>query len=190
MTEKEIIKGCIRNDRRSQNALYKSYFPLLTSIALRYTSNKDDALSAVNYGFLKVLQNIKSYNSKHTLATWIRNILVNHLIDEFRKNQKYITSIHLVGDEEVNEAVDTNLVEKKWHEDELRAMLEKLPNVTKNVFNLYAIDGYKHQEIADMLGFSVGTSKWHVSEARKRLKVFLEAELIKEKKRVETADLK
>jgi RNA polymerase sigma factor (sigma-70 family) len=187
MTEIEIINGCIKKDRRCQNALYKNYFPLLSSIALRYCANKEDAMHGLNYGFLKILTNIKDYNSKHALATWMRNILVNHLIDEFRKNQKYITSIHLVGGESLDKAIDTNLVEKKWEENQLRSMLNKLPNVTKNVFNLYAIDGYKHKEIAEMLSISIGTSKWHVSDARRKLKEQMEAQLAREKKRNELA---
>lgn len=173
MTEQQLIKGCIKEDRRSQNALYKLYFPLMSSIALRYTNNEDDALQKLNGGFLKVLQNTEKYDSQYALATWIRNIMVNHLIDEFRKEKKYIASIHLSDYEGVSMAVDYNEGELKLEEDELRMMLSRLPEVTKKVFNMFAIDGYKHREIADYLNISEGTSKWHVSDARRRLKEML-----------------
>ena len=130
-------------------------------------------------GFLKVLQNVKKYDNKHALATWIRNILVNHLIDEFRKNQKYITQVHLSDFSEDDGGISINAGAKKLEEQELRDLLKQLPPVTQTVFNLYAIDGYKHKEIASQMKISEGTSKWHVNHARKVLRVLV-GELYKE----------
>lgn len=174
MTEEQLISGCIKKDRRSQNGLYEMYFPLMSSIALRYTSDEEEAIQRLNGGFFKILQNMHKYDNQFALATWIRNIMVNHLIDEFRKEQKYIANIHLTDFVDEDRAVDYNEGEQRLGEMELRALLDRLPNVTQKVFNLYAIDGYKHREIADYLGISEGTSKWHVSDARRRLKVMLE----------------
>ena len=182
MDEKEIIKGCCENDRRCQNALYKKYFPLISSIALRYFSNKDDALQGINFGFLKVLQNIKKYSNDYALATWIRKIMVNHCIDEFRKNKSYLSTIHL-KEESNNTYVEYNEAETRMNTEELQSMLNELPNVTSKVFNMYAIDGFKHKEIAERLNISIGTSKWHVSEARKRLRNKIEEIAMLEKKR-------
>lgn len=182
MTEKEIIKGCFDGDRRCQNALYKKYYPLMSSIALRYCENIDDARQGVNLGFLKVLQSIRRYDNQYALATWIRNILVNHLIDEFRKEQKYRLSVDVLDPADMTEATEINLVEEKWEEEDLRSMLNELPEVTRRVFNLYAVDGYQHKEIARMLGMALGTSKWHVSDARKRLKSILLARAEMKKK--------
>ena len=95
MTEQELIQGCIEQDRRSQKELYKRYFPLMSSIALRYTNNQEEAIQQMNLGFFKVLNSLEKFNDQYALATWIRNILVNHLIDEFRKNKKHITNIHI-----------------------------------------------------------------------------------------------
>ncbi len=145
----------------------------MSSIAIRYTSSHEDAVQKINGGFLKVLQNLKSYNKKHALATWMRNVLVNHIIDEYRKEKKYIASIHLAEYYEEDALVDYNLGETKLESKELLTILDTLPEVSKKVFNLYAIDGYKHKEISEMLGISEGTSKWHVSDARKKLKVRL-----------------
>lgn len=174
--EGDIIEGCIKGDRRSQNALYEQYFPLLSSIALRYTRDRDEALHAVNYGFLKVLTNIKKYNDEYSLATWMRNIMVRHLIDEFRRNKHYLEHVQFRAHEDIPQVVD-EVEEVQWKEEELRAMLDTLPEVTRNVFNMYAIDGFKHREIADLLGISEGTSKWHVNNARKKLKHELEKAL-------------
>ena len=185
MTEQQLIEGCIKQDRRSQNELYKRYFPLMSSIALRYANGEDEALHRMNGGFLRVLQNIAKYDNQFALATWIRNILVNHLIDEFRKEKKYIANIHLTDYENVNPGVDYNEGELKLGEQELRGLLNKLPDVTQKVFNMYAIDGYKHREIADYLGISQGTSKWHVSDARKKLKGMLATQYKIENKPIE-----
>lgn len=187
MNDQELIKGCIAEDRRCQNALYKKYFPLMSSIAIRYTGNHEEAIYKLNHGFLKVIQNLEKYNNQYTLATFIRNILINHLIDEFRKEKKYLTTIQLSEYTDTDAGVAFNMGEANIEAEELLQILNSLPEVTKKVFNLFAIDGYKHNEIADLLGISAGTSKWHVSEARKKLKEILEKNFNQEKKRGELA---
>lgn len=185
MTEQQLIVGCIKQDRRSQNELYRRYFPLMSSIALRYTQNESEVLQRTNGGFYKVLKNLEKYDNQYALATWIRNILVNHLIDEFRKEKKYIANIHLTDYEDLNPAVVYNQADLQFDAQELRNMLERLPDVTQRIFNMYALDGFKHREIADYLLISEGTSKWHVSDARKKLKTMLEEQQIKEQKSLE-----
>jgi len=174
MTEDRIIAKCIKGDRRSQNELYKRYFPLMSSIALRYVHNESDVLPAINSAFLKVLQNIEKYDKSYAFATWIRNIMVNDIIDEFRKQKKHIANIYINDYKDVKEMVDVNLAESNLGENELRKMMSELPEVSQKVFNMYAIDGFKHREIGDKLGISEGTSKWHVSNARRKLKTMLE----------------
>lgn len=181
MDEKALIEGCKKQDRKCQNALYKKYFPLLSSIALRYFDNKDEALSGLNFGFLKVLQNIDQYNYDYAFATWVRRILVNHCIDEFRKNNQYVSSIHLTSFEEYDEPFEYGEMEVQMEEEAMRHMLQSLPAVTAKVFNMYAIDGYKHKEISEILHISEGTSKWHVSDARKKLRDLIENEQSKKK---------
>lgn len=183
MTDAELIQGCIDNDRRSQNELYKRYFPLMSSIAMRYTGNEEEAIQNLNAGFLKVLQNLKRYDRQFALATFIRNILVNHLIDAYRKEKRYPTSIDIAAYAETDHSVSFNQGEADLEAGELLELLKQLPELTGKVFNLYAIDGYKHNEIADMLNIPVGTSKWHVSEARRKLKLLLHQTSETEKKR-------
>jgi RNA polymerase sigma-70 factor (ECF subfamily) len=157
----------------------------MSSVALRYTQNEDEALQRLNGGFYNVLKNLKKYDNQFALATWIRNILVNHMIDEFRKEKKYIAHMHLTDFDGGPVAVDFNTAESNLREEDLRKMLRRLPSVTQQVFNLFAIDGYKHREIADYLDISEGTSKWHVSDARKKLKIMLEAQQIREEQSLE-----
>ncbi len=175
MTEKQLIDGCIRRDERSQNAFYKAYFPFMTSIANRYYRNKDDVYRVVNYGFLKVFNNLEKYDPTYSLTTWMGRILINHIIDEFRKNEKYENQVpteHI--DKENNKGVSWNLVEHQWEQEDLLTMIESLPRATRTVFKLYAFEAYKHAEIAEVMGISENTSKWHLREARTRLKQLLE----------------
>ncbi len=109
------------------------------------------------------------------------------MIDEFRKEKKYLATIELSDYSDTDVGVTYNLGEAQMEAEELLQILNGLPEVTKKVFNLFAIDGYKHQEIGEMLGISAGTSKWHVSEARKQLKEILSKQFNQEKKRGELA---
>lgn len=173
MEEREIIQGCINQDRKCQSALYKLYFPMMSSIAMRYTLDMDEALLNINYGFFKVLQNLKSYKSEYTLATWIRNILIRHIIDELRKSKKFRFENVTIENELIETAFNYNEGEQKLSADYLIELLAQLPESTRTVFVLHAVDGFKHKEIASMLSISEGTSKWHVNDARKKLTTLL-----------------
>ncbi len=173
MEEREIIQGCIQQDRKCQSALYKLYFPMMSSIAMRYTLDKDEALLNINYSFFKVLQNLKSYKSEYTLATWIRNILIRHIIDELRKSKKFRFENVTLENEFIETTFNYNEGEQKLNADYLIELLSQLPESTRTVFVLHAVDGFKHKEIADMLSISEGTSKWHVNDARKKMTTLL-----------------
>ena len=141
---------------------------------MRYSSTKDEALQGLNFGFLKVLQNINEYRPEFALATWIRNIMVNHFIDEFRKNKArllLVTNLE-AGDEKSH--VDWNEGEVNLEVDYLRSVLNQLEEPMKTIFCMHAIDGFKHKEIADKFEISEGTSRWYVNKARALLKKKLE----------------
>lgn len=154
----------------------------MTSIALRYCTGIEEAKHSVNYGFFTVLQRLDKYDSEYSLATFIRTILVNHLIDEFRKSKKHISSIYIDDHDALEVEEQVSITDQRIEEEELRHMLNSIPEVSAKVFNLFAIDGYKHKEIAELLNISEGTSKWHLNEARKRLKLLLEERSSIEKK--------
>ncbi len=168
----ELITGCISGDRRAQELLYKQFYGPMSTICLRYTRNQEDAIEVLHNGFLKVYKNIHTYDAtKASLYTWIRTIVVNSAIDFIRQRGKFYNHIELEKAEEP--AIDADAVQRMSSRELLR-LVQQLTPATQGVFNLYVIEGYNHREIANMLGISEGTSKWHLSEARKQLQKLLQ----------------
>jgi RNA polymerase sigma-70 factor (ECF subfamily) len=138
----------------------------MVSLCLRYTGNQEDAVEALNNGFLKVFQNIGRYDpGQASLYTWIRTLVVNSCLTFVKKKISAEKHCELNG-AEVNVPAD---VVSKLTTAELLTLIRSLPPATAAVFNLYVVEGYSHAEIAAMLSISTGTSKWHLSEARKQL---------------------
>jgi RNA polymerase sigma-70 factor (ECF subfamily) len=167
-----LIGGCLKNDRKAQEQLYKKFYQAMMALCVRYTKDKNDALEILNDGFLKVFKNIDQYDAaKASLYTWMRRIMINTAIDFLRKKQVYYDmDVLLEGREEAgieNEAL------QKMSGGELLKAIRQLPATTCTVFNLYVIDGFSHREIATMLEISEGTSRWHLSEARRQLKIII-----------------
>lgn len=168
----QLIKDCARGDRKAQFQLYRSCFGLLMSVCLRYRKNEDDAAEILNVGFMKVLTNLDKYKDKVPFEAWIRRIMINTLIDDFRKNRKVkelIESTDFEHEEIFTSSVNYNEADLHFDADDLQNMVNQLPPMSRKVFNLYAIDGYSHKEVGAVLGISDGTSKWHLSFARKKL---------------------
>jgi len=165
--EKEIIAGCIKGERKAQEQLYKNYYEAMVTLCLRYTKNENDAVEVLNNGFLKVLMNIQRYDpGKATLYTWIRTIVINSCIDFLKIKER--NAVYKELDETTAIQVDAEAV-NRMKADDVLYLVRRLPPATQAVFNLYSIDGYSHKEIAALLNISAGTSKWHLSEARKSL---------------------
>ena len=144
----------------------------MMAVCWRYARNQEDAVSLVNAGFLKVLLNIKKYKPEVPFELWLRRVVINEVIDQLRKNKKYASHIEVRQTEELPHYHLVPLLNSE-QEDKLEWIKEKakqLPNMTGKVFGLYAFDGYKHQEIAKMLNITEGTSQWHFSEAKKKLR--------------------
>jgi RNA polymerase sigma-70 factor (ECF subfamily) len=144
----------------------------MASICLRYTRNHEDAIEVLHNGFLKVFKNIHTYDvSRASLYTWIRTIIINSAIDFVRQRGKFHTNIELEKVEEP--AIDADAVQR-MSANEVLQLVQQLSPATQTVFNLYVVEGYNHREIANLLGISEGTSKWHLSEARKQLQKLLQ----------------
>ena len=170
----KLIKGCIKNNRTAQEALYKLFYADMLRVCLNYLSDKELASEALNAGFLKVFQSINSFDKeKGVLGGWIRKIMIFTAIDLCRKELKFNAA-----DMSLNEAsevfISPFVLEKLYFEDILIS-IRTLPLATQTVFNLSVIDGFSHGEIAGQLGISEGTSRWHLAEAKRRLRVLLEA---------------
>jgi len=171
--EKEIISGCIQGDRRSQFRLYEFFYPYLMSISLRYCTGQDQAASAVNTAFLKILNNIKNYDHGQSIKAWIRRILINTMIDEFRKSKK---NDRLIAKVDYDKEIAVNGIHLEYNEAELRfnaetltRFIHELSPLTANVFNLFVMDGFSHKEIGEMLDITEAASKWHLFTGRKQL---------------------
>jgi RNA polymerase sigma-70 factor (ECF subfamily) len=169
--DKTVLDGCLNNDRRAQEKLYKQFYGPMAALCLRYTRNEEDAIEVLHNGFLKVFKHIGSFDaSKASLYTWIKTIMVNSAIDFLRSKQKFKNNV------ELKEIHDTGMDSEAIHRMsavELLQLIRKLPQATQTVFNLYVVEGYNHREIAEILGISDGTSKWHLSEARRQLQQLL-----------------
>ena len=164
----ELLKLCVQNDRLAQAQLYKQYQGKLLAMCMRYFTNRDDALEALNHGFLKVFKNLDKYNSSYAFEGWIYKIVQNTALDYFKsKYRKEVeSSVELL---ETDVAVSA-LIDDTYAAEDLMQLLQALPPTTRAVFNLFAIEGYAHTEIAEMLQIAAGTSKWHVNKAREILK--------------------
>jgi len=173
----KIIQGCKRKDRRSQHQLYKLCFSLLMGVCRRYYQNEDEIKGALNMGGLKIVTNLDKWPAHIPFEAWSKRIMINTVIDEFRKNRKAkeIMSYQDHTDAKVinSGGIDFNQADLIFDAEDLEVMIGKLPNMCQKVFNLFAVDGYSHKEISGMLSISVGTSKFHLSTARTKLKAML-----------------
>ena len=170
---KHLIQGCIDNDRKSQENLYQQFYHPMLALCFRYTRNQEDAVEVLHEGLLKVFQHLHEFDeSLSSLFTWVHTIMVRTAIDFLRKKNKVaVNNVAMVEDYEPS--FSPEILVDKPAADILR-FLKHLPETTAMVFNLHVVEGYKHREIAEMLCISEGTSKWHVSEAKKQLSQLLE----------------
>lgn len=173
----ELLKLCVRDDRKAINHLYEYGFKLLMPICFRYNKNEEDARAAYNTGFIKILNGLQKVDGEMNFDAWAKRIMVNSLIDEYRKNKKYNTQITRSDDERELDYYSTghsNEAESNLGCENIMVLVKELPETTAHVFNLYVIEGFNHKEIATLLEMSEGTSKWHLSTARKLLREKLE----------------
>jgi RNA polymerase sigma factor (sigma-70 family) len=174
----EIIQGCIRKDRSCQYLLYKEFYSYGMGICRRYALNEFDAGDVLNDGFLKVFTHIEKYEASKPFKAWFARIITNTAIDNYRMNLKFSDHDDINDHEHIGQgaAVYDHLAYK-----DLLNLVQSLSPAYRMVFNLYAIDGYSHEEIAVVLNISVGTSKSNLFKARQRL----QERLIEHGKKVE-----
>lgn len=160
----QLVEACIKQDRKAQRDFYERYAPLMQTVCLRYVKDQSDAEDVLMKGFMKVFQNLKKFRFEGSLEGWIRRIFVNEALMYIRRNKNMYLEV------DVDEASKVTSVKvEHLQEEELMQLIYQLPIGYRTVFNLYAIEGYSHQEIADMLQVKVGTSKSQLSRARQIL---------------------
>jgi RNA polymerase sigma-70 factor (ECF subfamily) len=159
----DIIRGCLQNNAAMQKMLYDKYAAKMYGIAVRYAHDPEDAKDILQDGFVKVFQNLSKFKGTGAFEGWMRRIFVNTAIEHYRK--KHNTSeIQESHEEQINDREITAL--DKLAAVEILNMVKSLPNGYRTVFNLFAIEGYSHKEIADLLNISEGTSKSQYARAK------------------------
>lgn len=162
--EKELIELAVENNRHAQHQIYSKFSPKMLSVCRQYIKDLHQAEDVMITAFMKVFSNIKNFKHEGSFEGWIRRIMINECISYIRVQKK----VMFIEDENYFEESFNN-VESQFSVEDLQFLIDSLPDGYKMVFNLYAIEGYKHQEIAIMLGISEGTSKSQLSHARKML---------------------
>ena len=168
MTSKELIKGCKKNRKEAQKALYGLYAPKLMGLCRRYSKNREEAEDIFQEGFVKAFGSIGKLQSSSMLETWLKRIFVNTAINYYHKQKRHYH--HFDSDELEIENNDYEDIVGKMTQQELLVFINDLPDGYRMVFNLYVLEGYNHREIAEMLDISEGTSKSQLSKAKKMLK--------------------
>ncbi len=167
---KILLAGCREMRRESQKLLYQEFYSYGMSICLRYADNRDEAAEILNDGFMKIFQNIKRFDLARPFKPWLRKIMVNTSINHYHQKQR---ALKLEEIENARHRSEQESILSGISYQEIIIMLQKLPPAYRTVFNLYVIEGYKHEEIASMLGVSTGTSKSNLFKAKEHLKRIL-----------------
>jgi RNA polymerase sigma factor (sigma-70 family) len=165
--ESLLLEGCLKGNLKSQELFYKHFYGYAMSIALRYSNNREEAAEILNDSFLKVFTNLQKHKSDRSLKAWIRRIVINTALDKYRQNRRRGFEMDIADIQE--ETLDENVIDKLSAEDIMR-MVQQLPPDHRTVFNLYEIEGFNHEEISQMLGMPVGTSKSNLSRAKSKLR--------------------
>jgi RNA polymerase sigma-70 factor, ECF subfamily len=162
--ENETIQLACDNNRHAQQQIYSKFSPKMLGVCRQYIKDIQQAEDIMITAFMKVFVNLKNFESKGSFEGWIRRIMVNECISFIRVQKK----VKFIDDEEYFEESFNN-IESKFSVDDIQHLIDQLPDGYKMIFNLYCIEGYKHQEIATMLSINEGTSKSQLSHARKVL---------------------
>ena len=167
ISEEELIQKCKKGDMKYFERLYKHFYGYAMGVSLRYLPDRDDALEVVNDAFIKVFASIETFNSENNFKPWLRRIVVNTAIDCRRKNLKYLDNVDI--EEAYTVGMQAQVIDDLGVED-IRKMLDTLPEMHRAVFNMYEIDGYSHEEIGSMVGIPESSSRVYLSRAKEKLR--------------------
>lgn len=162
-----LLDGCKKGDRKAQESLYKALASKMMGVCMRYAKDTFEAEDILQIGFVKVFQKVTEFRSDGSFEGWIRRIMVNTAIETYRKN---LRSLNVVDIDEVYDQPQSTFDMGKLELNDLMKLVQQLSNGYRIVFNMYAIEGYSHKEIAKELGISEGASKSQLSRARAILK--------------------
>jgi RNA polymerase sigma factor (sigma-70 family) len=175
IVETDLIKGCLSGDSRMQEELYNRFASKMYAVCLRYSNNSEDAQDLLQEGFIKIFKNLDKFRAEGSFEGWIRRVFVNTSIEHYRRKVNLVST---------SEREDVMVVDSSWNaldklgEKDIIALVQDLSPGYRTVFNMYAIEGYSHKEIGNMLGISEGTSKSQLARAKgilqKKVQQFLD----------------
>ena len=169
MVSEALIARCRKEEPKAQYELYRLLHGQMLSVCKRYERNEQDAVAGMNQGFLKVLTNLEKRRPEVPFELWVRRIMINTMIDTFRSSKERKAQETMETSIDESPAVEVNEYLRQMESEAFAQLLDRVPDMSRKVFNLFIVDGYSHAEIGEMLGISAGTSKWHVSHARQVL---------------------
>ncbi|MEM1134322.1 MAG: RNA polymerase sigma factor [Bacteroidota bacterium] len=167
INEKELIKGCSKHNRKAQQLLYDTYCKKMFAVCIRYCRKAEDAEDILQEAFVKVFNNISSFRKESSLYFWIKKIVINTALN-YQRSKLYLYP--MVDVNELHYLAEKDMIMTNIQHKDLIKMLQNLPDGCRIIFNLYAIEGFQHKEIAEMLEISIGTSKSQYSRAKFLLK--------------------
>jgi RNA polymerase sigma-70 factor, ECF subfamily len=174
--ENQIIEGCKRGKRKYFSVLYKKYAPGLLGVCCRYSKTISEAEDVLQEGFIKIFQKINTYKGKGSFEGWMRRIMINTAINNYKQNLKHYYHDEIDNDRDIN-IISDDVSDQKFiqvdnevSDGQIIKLIQELPPGYQMVFNLYVIDGLTHQEVSEELNISVNTSKSQLSKARKWLR--------------------
>lgn len=162
-----LIQECLKNNRIAQKELYDKYSSKLMGVCIRYTNSKEDAEDVLIEGFTTIFQKLSMFKGDGSFEGWMKRIMINTSISHFRANSKY--RFHQDIEEVHNEIEKQETIIEKMESQRIMKLVNSMPEGYRMIFNLYAVEGFTHREIAEQLGLSEGTSKSQFSKARKWL---------------------
>jgi RNA polymerase sigma factor (sigma-70 family) len=166
---KQIVKGCLNNNRQNQNELYKLFASKMYGICLRYARDVFDAQDILQEGYVKVFKSLSEFKGNGSLEGWMKRIFVNHALDKYRSRFSFLSLDEI--DQSENIAVDGDFTpEDSLSEKEILELIQELPDQYRIVFNLFVIEGMSHQEIAEELNIGESTSRSNLARAKAILK--------------------
>lgn len=168
LTDIQLIEGCLSGKSRFQELLYRRYFSFAMSICVRYTKTPDDAMEVVNDSYLKMFDSLKSFDKSKPFKSWFARILVNTAIDDFRKSKKFNShfAMDVIPDSDSQEPE----IDQELNAEDIISLFSQLPDNLRITFNLHEIEGYSHQEIANMLGIETSSSRANLTRAKSMLR--------------------
>lgn len=179
--ENELIRKCKRQDAKAQHELYSKYAAVMLGLCRRYVKEIQEAEDVMIKGFMKVFGKIETFEGSGSFEGWMKRIMIHESLSYLRRNKSMYLETEI---EEVDKEPDFDRLSHNLEVQDLMDMIDELPSGYKTIFNLYAIEGYSHREIAELLEISVNTSKSQLSRARMHLqKKLLLAEQLLEKKK-------